>query len=302
MSKILLSSPILTDLCSMFECDGYSRILTIQDNNENFDYISFVKNYYLSVVENSYDLEIEEDKNIVSNMKNLYIEQTFKDPIKIKELLELNEKIEKTDVLYILTSNKKSDIEIANLVSQNSDFCISIICMLSNDNTNLETLNNNSDITIVIPKHQIFNNLNDKSNNNLLNNTIATYLSNIFISITNTFISNNTNAFSLCIHDLQSALVHENGWCYYGIGGYKGLNEAMNATLNAINTQCVKENISKSKGVLVHFIHNEEYPITKISEAMNYIEELANEEAYVIFSTTAIRDIGKDEIYVNIIV
>ena len=54
-------------------------------------------------------------------------------------------------------------------------------------------------------------------------------------------------------------------------------------------------------GILVHFHINPDYPLVEISEAMNIVEENADEDANIIFGTTTSENIPIDEVKLTII-
>jgi cell division protein FtsZ len=54
-------------------------------------------------------------------------------------------------------------------------------------------------------------------------------------------------------------------------------------------------------GVLVHFDIHPDYPIMEIGEAMNIVEESADEDASVIFGTTTNENMDIDEVRITIV-
>ena len=87
-----------------------------------------------------------------------------------------------------------------------------------------------------------------------------------------------------------------------GVGHASGQNAAYDAAIQAISSPLLGDiSINGAQGILVHFKIHPDYPILQISEAMNTIEEFADEEASVIFGTTTDENIAEDEVYITII-
>jgi cell division protein FtsZ len=59
--------------------------------------------------------------------------------------------------------------------------------------------------------------------------------------------------------------------------------------------------INGALGVLVHFTLNPNYPLLKISEAMEEIYTNVHEDAHVIFGTTTSEDIEPDKARITLI-
>lgn len=87
-----------------------------------------------------------------------------------------------------------------------------------------------------------------------------------------------------------------------GAGYSIGKNAAYDAAKSAIESPLLDNiSIDGAMGVLVHFDIHPEYPIMEISEAMNIIEESADENASVIFGTTTNADMAIDEVRITIV-
>ena len=87
-----------------------------------------------------------------------------------------------------------------------------------------------------------------------------------------------------------------------GVGYSSGTNAAYDATKAAIESPLLDNiSIDGAMGVLVHFDIHPDYPILEISEAMNIVEENADEDANVIFGTTTNPDMDIEEVKITII-
>ncbi len=81
-----------------------------------------------------------------------------------------------------------------------------------------------------------------------------------------------------------------------------GKNAAYDAAKSAIESPLLDNiSIDGAMGVLVHFDIHPDYPIMEISEAMNIIEESADENASVIFGTTTNANMAIDEVRITIV-
>ncbi len=87
-----------------------------------------------------------------------------------------------------------------------------------------------------------------------------------------------------------------------GVGYSTGTNAAYDAAKAAIESPLLDNiSIDGALGVLVHFDIHPDYPILEISEAMDIIDENADEDAYVIFGTTTNLDMDLEEVKITII-
>jgi cell division protein FtsZ len=87
-----------------------------------------------------------------------------------------------------------------------------------------------------------------------------------------------------------------------GSGSSQGANAAYDAAKAAIDSPLLDNiSINGAKGVLVHFHIHPDYPILQISEAMEIIEEHADEDASVIFGTTTSSELEIDQVKITIV-
>ena len=94
------------------------------------------------------------------------------------------------------------------------------------------------------------------------------------------------NDINLDFADVKTVMSHR-GLALMGSGYATGPSAAYDAAKAAIESPLLDNiSIDGAMGVLVHFDIHPDYPIMEISEAMNIIEESADEEASVIFGTT----------------
>jgi cell division protein FtsZ len=87
-----------------------------------------------------------------------------------------------------------------------------------------------------------------------------------------------------------------------GAGYATGTNAAYDAAKAAIESPLLDNiSIDGAMGVLVHFDIHPDYPIMEIGEAMNIVEESADEDASVIFGTTTNESMDIDEVRITIV-
>lgn len=87
-----------------------------------------------------------------------------------------------------------------------------------------------------------------------------------------------------------------------GAGYSTGTNAAYDAAKAAIESPLLDNiSIDGAMGVLVHFDIHPDYPIMEIGEAMNIVEESADEDASVIFGTTTNPNMEIDEVRITIV-
>ena len=165
----------------------------------------------------------------------------------------------------------------------------------------LKELKKECDSIIVIPNEKLLSivdkKLGIKESFKLVDDILAQAVS----GISNVIISHSENDINLDFNDVRTVMSHK-GKALMGVGRASGDNAAYEATMQAINSPLLGDiSIKGAQGVLVHFKINSNYPLTEIAEAMNTLEEFADEEAFVIFGTTTSDEIPEDEVSITII-
>ena len=165
----------------------------------------------------------------------------------------------------------------------------------------LQELKKECDSIIVIPNERLLSvvdkNLGVKESFKLVDDILAQAVS----GISNVIISHSPSDINLDFADVKTVMSHK-GLALMGVGKATGQNAAYDATLQAISSPLLGDiSIKGAKGILVHFTTNPNYSIIQISEAMNYLEDYADEDAYVIFGTTTDENIPEDEVSITII-
>jgi len=165
----------------------------------------------------------------------------------------------------------------------------------------LEELKKESDSIIVVPNEKLLSvvekNLGIKESFKLVDDILAQAVG----GISKVILSHGDNDINLDFADVKTVMSHR-GLALMGTGYSSGTNAAYDAAKAAIESPLLDNiSIDGAMGVLVHFDIHPDYPIMEISEAMNIIEDSADEEAAVIFGTTTNPNLEIDEVKITII-
>jgi cell division protein FtsZ len=119
--------------------------------------------------------------------------------------------------------------------------------------------------------------------------------------ISKVILSHGENDINLDFADVKTVMSHR-GLALMGAGYSTGTNAAYDAAKSAIESPLLDNiSIDGAMGVLVHFDIHPDYPIMEIGEAMNIVEESADENAAVIFGTTTNVNMAVDEVKITIV-
>ncbi len=120
-------------------------------------------------------------------------------------------------------------------------------------------------------------------------------------SISKMILSSNENDINLHFLDIKAMISHK-GLALMGTGYATGPNAAYNAAKAAIESPLLDNKpIDGAMGLLVQFNIHPDYPLFEISDALEIVEENANEDADVFFSTTTDQNMALDEVRITII-
>ena len=165
----------------------------------------------------------------------------------------------------------------------------------------LEELKRESDCIIVVPNEKLLavveKNLGIKESFKLVDDILSQAVG----GISNVILSHGENDINLDFADVKTIMGHR-GLALMGVGYSAGTNAAYDAAKAAIESPLLDNiSIDGAMGVLVHFDIHPDYPILEISQAMNIVEENADEDANVIFGTTTNPDMDIEEVKITII-
>jgi cell division protein FtsZ len=165
----------------------------------------------------------------------------------------------------------------------------------------LEELKRESDSIIVVPNEKLLSivekNLGIKESFRMVDDILAQAVG----GISKVILSHGENDINLDFADVKTVMGHR-GLALMGAGYSTGTNAAYDAAKAAIESPLLDNiSIDGAMGVLVHFDIHPDYPIMEIGEAMNIIEESADEDASVIFGTTTNANMDIDEVRITIV-
>ncbi len=165
----------------------------------------------------------------------------------------------------------------------------------------LERLKEESDSIIVVPNERLLSivekNLGMRESFRLVDSVLSQAVG----GISNVILSHGANDINLDFADVKTVMSHR-GLALMGVGESKGDSAAYDAAKTAIESPLLDNlSIDGAMGILVHFHIHPDYPLTEIAEAMDIVEENADEDASIIFGTTTSEDIPLDEVKLTII-
>jgi len=165
----------------------------------------------------------------------------------------------------------------------------------------LEELKRESDSIIVVPNEKLLSivekSLGIKESFRMVDDILAQAVG----GISKVIQSHGDNDINLDFADVKTVMSHR-GLALMGAGYAVGANAAYDAAKAAIESPLLDNiSIDGAMGVLVHFDIHPDYPIMEIGEAMNIVEESADENASVIFGTTTNENMEMDEVRITIV-
>jgi len=165
----------------------------------------------------------------------------------------------------------------------------------------LAELKEESDCIIIIPNERLLSivekNLGMKESFRLVDNILSQAVG----GISNVILSHGENDINLDFADVKTVMSHK-GTALMGVGKSSGGGAAIDAAKMAIESPLLNDvSINGAMGVLVHFHIHPDYPMLEMSDAMETIEENADEDANVIFGTTTDENLPIDEVQITII-
>ncbi len=165
----------------------------------------------------------------------------------------------------------------------------------------LEELKKESDSIVVIPNDKLLSiierNLGLKESFKMVDAVLSQAVS----GTSGVILASGDNDINLDFADLKTVMCHH-GMALMGVGEYQGENAAYEAIKAAIESPLLDNmSINGAMGVLVHFTMHPDFPMVAIGEAMNVVEESADENADVIFGTTTDATLPIDYIKITLV-
>ena len=165
----------------------------------------------------------------------------------------------------------------------------------------LELLKQESDSIIVVPNERLLSivekNLGMRESFRLVDSVLSQAVG----GISNVILSHGANDINLDFADVKTVMSHR-GLALMGVGESQGNSAAYDAAKTAIESPLLDNlSIDGAMGILVHFHIHPDYPLAEIAEAMDIVEENADEDASIIFGTTTSESIPLDDVKLTII-
>ena len=165
----------------------------------------------------------------------------------------------------------------------------------------LEELKKESDSIVVIPNDKLLSivdrNMGIKESFRLVDSVLAQAVS----GTSGVILSSGQNDINLDFADLQTVMSHR-GMALMGVGVHQGENAAYEAIKSAIESPLLDNmSINGAMGVLVHFHMHPDFPLIEMNEAMQVIEESADEDADIIFGTTTDETLEQNYVRITLV-
>ncbi len=165
----------------------------------------------------------------------------------------------------------------------------------------LAELKKESDSIVVIPNDKLLSiidrKLGLKDSFKIVDGVLAQAVS----GTSGVILSNGDNDINLDFADLQTVMNHK-GMALMGVGEYEGDNAAYEAIKAAIESPLLDNmSINGALGVLVHFNIHPDFPIMEIYEAMNVVNESADDEADIILGTSTDDSLADNYVKITIV-
>jgi len=165
----------------------------------------------------------------------------------------------------------------------------------------LKVLEENTDSLIVIENDKLLKMQNPNLSFKLAFKMVDNVLAKAVQGIIGIVLDSGKNDINVDFADLKTILSYS-GYSVMSMAVGIGETAALEAVEKSLSNQLLSySDISGSKGVLIHFAANSNYPLDKLYEAMHLIEEKADDEADIIFGTSSSVDMDENEVAVTLI-
>jgi len=165
----------------------------------------------------------------------------------------------------------------------------------------LEELKKESDSIVVIPNDKLLSIIDRKLGLKDSFKIVDSVLAQAVSGTSGVILSNGDNDINLDFADLQTVMNHK-GMALMGVGEHEGENAAYEAIKAAIESPLLDNmSINGALGVLVHFNMHPDFPIMEIYDAMNVVNESADDEADIIFGTSTDTTLAENYVKITIV-
>ena len=165
----------------------------------------------------------------------------------------------------------------------------------------LEELKKESDSIVVIPNDKLLSIIDRKLGMKESFKIVDSVLAQAVSGTSGVILSNGDNDINLDFADLQTVMSHK-GMALMGVGEHTGDNAAYEAIKAAIESPLLDNlSINGAMGVLVHFSVHPEFSLFEMAEAMNVVNDSADDEADVIWGTSTDDSLADDYVKITIV-
>ncbi len=165
----------------------------------------------------------------------------------------------------------------------------------------LAELKKASDSIVVIPNDKLLSIIDRKLGLKDSFKIVDAVLAQAVSGTSGVILSSGDNDINLDFADLKTVMDHK-GMALMGVGEYEGDNAAYEAIKAAIESPLLDNmSINGAMGVLVHFNMHPDFPTMEIYEAMNVVNESADDEADIIFGTSTDDTLNPEYVKITIV-
>lgn len=165
----------------------------------------------------------------------------------------------------------------------------------------LDELRKESDSIVVIPNDKLLTLVDKKAGIKESFALVDDVLARAVSGMSTIVLDSGKSDINLDFADVRTIMGHR-GMALMGVGGAHGEDAAQEAVKNAIQSPLLDNmTINGAMGVLVHFRIHPACPLSDITDAMEIIQDAANEDAEVIFGTTTDEDMEDNKVEVTIV-
>ena len=165
----------------------------------------------------------------------------------------------------------------------------------------LEDLKSECDSIVVIPNDKLLSIIDKRLGMRESFKIVDSVLAQAVSGTSGVILSHGDNDINLDFADLQTVMCHR-GMALMGVGEHQGENAAYEAIKAAIESPLLDNmSINGAMGVLVHFHMHRDFPLIEMNEAMQVIEESADEDADIIFGTTTDETLAIDYVRITLV-
>ena len=165
----------------------------------------------------------------------------------------------------------------------------------------LKELKKESDSIVIIPNEKLISIIDRKLGLKDSFKIVDSVLAQAVSGTSGVILSSGENDINLDFADLKTVMSHK-GMALMGVGEHEGDNAAYEAIKAAIESPLLDSvSINGAMGVLVHFKINPNFPTLELYEAMNVVNDTADDYADIIFGTTTDAELPENYVKITIV-